>query len=206
MLDTLPDITRAINDALKKEGYDYSFTIEEAKTLIGGGADLLVRRALKDKGGDEKAFAALKKTYMPLYKAYQNDNTKPFDGLLSVLKLFKAEGKRLFVVSNKPDPLAQAVVRHFFPPLFDGVTGQKEGDAPKPDPTSTLRMMEEFEMDPEKTLYIGDSRFDVETSHNAALRSVLVEWGYGFYTSELLNESNYVVASTGDLYTLVSSL
>ncbi len=206
LLDTLPDITRAINDALKKEGYEYSFTIDEAKTLIGGGADLLVKRALKEKGNDEEAFARLKKTYMPLYKAYQNDTTKPFDGLLSVLELFKSEGRRLFVVSNKPDPLAQEVVKRFFPPLFDGVTGQKEGDAPKPDPTSTLRMIEQYELDPNKTLYIGDSHFDVETAHNAALRSVLVEWGYGFYTQELLNKSSYVVACPGDLYTLVSSL
>lgn len=206
LLDTLPDIARAINDALKQEGYEYSFSIEESKTLIGGGADRLVKKALKDKGDDEKAFAALKKTYMPLYKAYQNDTTKPFDGLLPVLSLLKSEGRRLFVVSNKPDPLAQEVVKRFFPPLFDGVTGQKEGDAPKPDPTSTLRMMEQFQMNHGKTLYIGDSRFDIETAHNASLRSVLVTWGYGFYTSELLDKSDFVVASPGDLYTLVSSL
>ena len=206
LLDTLPDITRAINDALRKDGYAYSFTLEEAKSLIGGGADRLVKRALKDKGDDPACFASLKQVYMPLYKAYQEDNTKPFPGLLEVLEAFQSQGISMFVVSNKPDALAQIVVPHYLPGLFKGVSGQKEGEAPKPNPASTLRVIDRFALSKEETLYVGDSSFDVETAHNAGLRSVLVKWGYGCYTKELESKSDYVVSSPSDLGNLVARL
>ncbi len=206
LLDTLPDITRAINDALRIEGYSYSFSLEEAKTLIGGGADRLVKRALKDKGEDPVRFASLKRTYMPLYKAYQEDNTKPFPGLLEVLKSFQSKGISMFVVSNKPDALAQIVVPAYLPGLFDGVSGQKEGEAPKPNPASTLRVINRFSLAREETLYVGDSAFDIETAHNAGLRSVLVKWGYGFYTKELESKSDYVISTPKELEDLLAKL
>ena len=205
LLDTLPDITRAINDALKKEGYDYSFSLEEAKGLIGGGADRLVRKALKENGDDPARFASLKQAYMPLYKGYQEDNTKPFPGLEGALRTLQAKGRRMFVVSNKPDALAQIVVPHYLPSLFEGVSGQKEGELPKPNPASTLRIIERFSLKKEETLYVGDSAFDVETAHNAGLRSVLVTWGYGFYIKDLLSKSDYVVSSPKELESLIFS-
>ena len=206
LLDTLPDITRAINDALKKEGYLYSFSLEEAKTLIGGGADRLIRKALKNKGNNPVLFEALKKAYMPLYKAYQEDNTKPFPGLKETLLRFKESGIRMFVVSNKPDALAQIVVPHYLPDLFSGISGQKEGELPKPDPASTLRIIESFSLQKEETLYVGDSFFDVETAHNAGVKSVLVRWGYGFYTAELICKSDFSVSSPRELETLLESI
>ena len=206
LLDTLPDITRAINDALKEEGYGYSFSLEEAKGLIGGGAERLVRKALKEKGDDPNRFASLQKAYMPLYKAYQEDNTKPFPGLEDVLKGFLAKGKRMFVVSNKPDALAQIVVPHYLPSLFEGISGQKEGELPKPNPASTLRIIDRFALKKEETLYVGDSSFDVDTAHNAGLKNVLVKWGYGFYTKELLSKSDYIVSTPKELEKLVLSI
>lgn len=206
LLDTLPDITRALNDALRIEGYPYSFSLGEAKALIGGGADRLVKKALKDKGEDPARFRALKRTYMPLYKAYQEDSTKPFPGLLDVLESFQSKGMGMFVVSNKPDALAQTIVRAYFPGLFSGVSGQKEGEAPKPDPASTLAVIERFSLAKQETLYVGDSAFDVKTAHNAGLRSVLVEWGYGFYTKELESESDYAVSSPNELKELLARL
>lgn len=46
-LDTIEGIRVAINTALKKSGYSYSFDKEGTKTLIGEGADTLLHRALK---------------------------------------------------------------------------------------------------------------------------------------------------------------
>lgn len=206
LLDTLPGITLAINKALSECGYSYSFTEEETKSLIGGGADRLVRKALKDKGNDEVAFLALKKVYMPLYRQFQETNTGMFAGLETVLRAFHSEGKRLFVVSNKPDPLAHAAVAKYLPPLFTGVTGQKEGFPPKPNPASTLSMMEKFGLKASESVYIGDSHFDVETAHNAHLRCILVEWGYGDYQEALICESDYSASSPAMLYSVVQSL
>ncbi len=206
LLDTLPGITLAINEALAECGYPYSFTEEETKSLIGGGADRLVRKALKDKGNDEDAFAALKKAYMPLYRKFQETNTGMFSGLEAVLRAFHSEGKRLFVVSNKPDPLAKDAVKKFLPPLFAGVTGQKEGFPPKPNPASTFSMMKEFGLNPLESVYIGDSHFDVETAHNAHLRCILVTWGYGDYKEPLICESDRHVSSPTELYSVVQSL
>lgn len=206
LLNTLPDITRAINDALKAEGYGYSFSLEEAKSLIGGGADRLIRKALKDKGQDEKRFDRLKKAYMPLYKAYQEDTTAPFPFIKETLALLQRKGIRMFVVSNKPDELAKIIVPHYLPSFFEGVQGQQEGALPKPDPSSTLRLILDYKLDKSETLYVGDSSFDIDTAHNALLRSVLVTWGYGYYTKELLSKSDYAISDPKELIALVESL
>lgn len=206
LLETLPGITLAINEALKREGYAYSYSVEETKDLIGGGADRLVKKALREKGDDPIAFASLKAAYMPLYGQFQKTDTKPFPGLAGVLDVLRSRGVRLFVVSNKPDPLAKKAVATFLPPLFEGVLGQRDGFPPKPNPASTLEMMGEFRMKNEETLYVGDSHFDIETAHNAHLRSVLVTWGYGSYDPKTLGESDYVIHSPASLYELVESL
>ena len=76
LIETIEDITIAINEALGKNGLYNSYTTKEVTRFIGDGADALVRRAMGDKSSDEALFLSVKKEYMPLYKAYQNDHAQ----------------------------------------------------------------------------------------------------------------------------------
>ena len=200
LLQTLPDIRLAINEALKRCGYDYAFSLKEARALIGNGADMLVKRALKEKGDDIEAFAQLKAAYMPLYRDYQNLHAKPFNGMKEVLTFLKERGLQLFVATNKPNALAKFIVEdHFGKGLFTAIEGHEEGEPVKPDPLIVNRFVEKYGIDKSKTLFIGDSYVDVDTAHNANIKCCLVKWGYGFYKKALLEKADYVISKPKEL-------
>ena len=199
LLDTLTDIRLAVNEALKECGFAYAFSKADCHALIGNGADVLVHKALKDQDTPEN-FIRLKKAYMPLYAAKQEDHTKPFNGEKATLNFLHQRGIKLFVCSNKPDALAQKVVTKYYgEDLFEEIRGIKEGDAPKPDPTIVNGLIARYGLDKSKTVFVGDSLPDLLTAQNAALPLCLCLWGYGFYKPELLQEAKYVIKKPKEL-------
>lgn len=199
LLHTLPDIRHAINKALSDCGYPYRYSLKESRLLIGNGADMLVRRALREKGDDEEAFAALKAKYMPYYAAMQNDHAKPYNGIKGVLGYLKDKGCRLFVCTNKPAKLAREVVESHFGKLFEAVVGHEEGAPVKPDPTIVNSLLSANSIKREEALFVGDSAVDVDTAHNALLPCCLVKWGYGQYKKGLLEKADYVISKPKEL-------
>lgn len=199
LLDTLVDIRLAINEALRECGYDYAFSKQECRGLIGNGADVLVHRALKE-NDNPAAFERLKKTYMPLYAAKQEDHTKPFNGEKATLTFLRQRGMRLFVCSNKPDVLCQRVIAKYYgKDFFEEARGIREGEAPKPDPTILNAMILRAGIDKKEAVFVGDSLPDLLTAQNAGLPLCLCVWGYGFYKPEFLKEAAYVIKKPKEL-------
>ncbi len=62
-------------------------------------------------------------------------------------------------------------------PRFAAVVGGDEAPR-KPDPTGLLEIMARMGAPPEETVFIGDSRHDVETAHAAGVEMVAVAWGF----------------------------
>ena len=54
LIDTVGDISFAINEALESIGLPQRFDLEGTKRLIGNGADMLVRRALLEEKDNEE--------------------------------------------------------------------------------------------------------------------------------------------------------
>lgn len=204
LLNTILDISLAINEALRVCGYSYSYSPDETKRLIGDGPDKCVERALAFHNEDLQGFSALKKAYMPLYKKMQNDHTAPFKGLKEVLTKMKQNGAKLYVVTNKPDALSQVVcAAHYGPDFFAGIIGQREGFPVKPNPASLLALMEEKGIPKEGTIYVGDSSVDLDTAANAGLPCALCLWGYGIYDETTTKRATYLLEKPEDLLNLM---
>jgi phosphoglycolate phosphatase len=158
---------------------------------------------LKDNDTPE-AFLALKKAYMPLYQAYQEDHTKPFNGMEPTLRFLAGRGKKLFVCSNKPDALAKTIVEKFYgKDLFLEIRGHQEGEPVKPDPLIVNSLVEKYAIDKKDALFVGDSLPDLLTAQNAGLPLCLCLWGYGFYKPELLQEAAYVIKKPKEIVSIV---
>lgn len=204
LLETLPDIRIATNLALKQCGYDYQFSLKEARVLIGNGADMLVRRALRDKADDPVAFAQLKAAYLPLYKEHQADHAKPFNGIKEICKVLKDAGVRMFVITNKPDALAKEILQlHFGKDLFDEIQGALEGVPVKPDPALLDRVANKYGVDKSEALYVGDALPDAMTAKNAGMDCCLCLWGYGEYKPQLLELTKFQVKKPKELAQIV---
>ena len=176
ILYTLEDLMNSTNYALLEYGYPVR-TLDEVRQFVGNGIHKLVERAVPEgtsKDRIEDVFETLEKHY----KIHCMDTTKPYDGIIDLLKKLREKGFQTAVVSNKVDFAVQDLVDDFFRGLFDIAIGEREGVRKKPAPDSVYKVMKAFHLAKEDVVYIGDSDVDFETAKNAGVDYILVEWGF----------------------------
>ena len=206
ILETLPDIVDAVNKALEECGYSSRFDIESGKTLLGHGALYMAKKAFASTNGKEEDFERFFKTMGKYYQLYKGRNTIPFKGLPEILNKIKDKGIKIFVASNKPDHLLQEIMdKTYGPGFFIKQVGQKPGYPVKPDPILLNEIVNEFGLNKENCLYVGDSSVDIEFAHNACIKSVLCKYGYDNYTDELVAKSEYSIDTVNELLEIVKS-
>lgn len=202
LLNTISDLSEACNVALRTFGYPEH---DEAtyKTYVGNGIYKLIERSVPEDVRNEAHVLSVKAVFDEYYAKHSLDQTKPYDGILSLLKLLKEKGIACGVVTNKAHPYAVHLMELFFGNFIDYTLGQREGVPTKPDPQSVLEMMAHFKALPEECLYIGDSNVDVQTAKAAKVDSVGVLWG--FRSKEELEQAGakYLVADTKALETIL---
>lgn len=202
LLNTLDDITDAVNDTMVLFGLPIH-PIEKVKYMVGDGVDMLIERALSGQSLTNEQKAQFKKIYMEKYDLYQTRKTKPYPEVEDLLIRAQRRGIRIFVFSNKPDVLAQKVVRHYFKDVtFAGILGQTKGALPKPDPTALLRMLKEKNVDLATTVFVGDSDVDILTAKNAQLKSIGVTWGFRDRDVLKTAQADYIVSEPEEIYDL----
>ena len=175
LLDTLLDLANAVNFAMRAKGYPER-TTREVRSFIGNGIKVLIKRAVPD-GTSEKDYAEALEIFTKYYLEHISDNTKPYDGMIDVVKTLKSNNCKVAVLSNKAHFAAQAVVSDFFGDIFDIVVGKMDEFPSKPEPDSLFYTMKTLGVRAEDCVYIGDSDVDVLTAHNAGLPCIGVTWG-----------------------------
>ena len=170
LLDTLQDLTDAVNYTMAQFGYPACSPMQ-VRSYLGNGARELIRRAMgvEDSPAVDQALAV----YIPYYNAHNLDKTKPYDGILDAMEQL---GKKypLAVVSNKPDAGTKALCARFFPGVYS--MGEHTGCPRKPAPDMLHKAMDALGV--EKCVYVGDSEVDVITANRAGVPCVSVLWGF----------------------------
>jgi phosphoglycolate phosphatase len=176
VLDTLEDLTDATNAAMAMHGYP-THSIDAVRSFVGNGIGNLIRSALPE-GTNEAEFHTVLGDFKKYYGEHCADKTKPYDGVLEMLRTLRAAGVQTAVVSNKADFAVKALAERYFKGLFDIAIGEREGVARKPAPDSVLEVMRELGADAAECVYIGDSDVDVLTAKNAGVDGIFVTWGF----------------------------
>ena len=177
LLNTIEDLANACNYALTTLGYK-THEVEKYKTFVGNGRYKLVERMLpEDKRSIENIEKALE-LFDSYYEKHMIDMTKPYDGIMEMLDCLINRGINIAVVSNKPHEFTTEVVKNYFGNRFEVVYGHKKNTKEKPDPWAVLEVIDEFKVNKDECLYVGDSEIDINTAKNAGVKSVGVEWGF----------------------------
>ena len=176
LLSTLGDLAASFNYALRTNGMPER-TIDEVRVFVGNGVKKLMERAVPN-GEDNPAF---EKTYSDFRKHYMEhnlDTTKPYDGVMDLLKELNSRGKKVAVVSNKFYAATQELCRHFFGNLVQVAIGEREDIRKKPAPDTVIEAMRQLGVTTEGAVYIGDSDVDIETARNSGMPCISVLWGF----------------------------
>ena len=176
ILDTLGDLSAAMNTMLRRRGYPER-TPDEVKNALGYGAKYLVETLLPQGIDRDEAALALQE-----YKNEYLENiirlTHPYPGIENLLREAGERGYRVGVVSNKPEEQVLKLITHFFPSTVDIAVGDKAPYRPKPAPDNLIRAAQALGGRLEDCILVGDSEADLHTAQNCAIPSVIVAWGF----------------------------
>lgn len=175
LLDTLEDLTDAVNYALTAYGMPQR-SIDEIRQFVGNGIRRLMQRAVPN-GEKNPDFEAVFSTFRSYYDVHCNDKTKPYEGIMELIDALLERGINLAIVSNKVESAVQTLNKLYFPQVKVAV-GDREGLQRKPAPDSVFQAMSVFDAKSAETLYVGDSGVDVETAKNAGVTCISVLWGF----------------------------
>ncbi len=176
ILDTLEDLADSLNHILQAEHYPER-TIDEVRNFVGNGIRKLIERALpKDATQDE--IQRIFELFLPYYQKHSAIKTKPYDGILPLLKELRVKGIATAVVSNKADVAVQELCQVYFSDLFDFSIGEKAGNNRKPAPDAVYETLDTLHFSKSEAVYIGDSDVDLATARNSGLDCIAVSWGF----------------------------
>ena len=174
LLNTLADLTAAVNHTLEQYGYPRR-TIEQVRKGLGNGAAKLMA-AMLPQGEETPGFADIMRDYRAWYQAHACVETCPYPGVPEMLKRLRQRGCKVAIVSNKPHGAACELAERFFPgvPTF----GERPEIPRKPAPDMVFHALTALGAGKEGAVYVGDSEVDVQTARNAGLPVIGVAWGF----------------------------
>ncbi|MBR4082852.1 MAG: HAD family hydrolase [Lachnospiraceae bacterium] len=176
LLDTLQDLTNAVNVALNKYGLPEK-TVAEVCKVVGNGAKNLIKGVVQE-GENHPEFEAIFEYYKAYYALHCEEETKPYKGIWELMQELKRCSYKMAVVSNKPDAAVKVLAEKYFPGCFQVAIGDMEGYNRKPAPDLVFKALEELQVNKEEAIYVGDSDVDLMTAMNAELPCVSVTWGF----------------------------
>lgn len=180
LVDSAPDLLNTLDFILSENGIapvDRDLT----RNMIGGGARLLLVRALERAGIDTSPseLDGLTRRFVDHYAAHIADASTPFPGLLPALDRLAARGMRLAVCTNKTERLARLLLDTLdLTPRFAAITGADTYAHPKPNPLPLLSTISACGGSAARAVMIGDSATDIATAKAAGVPSVAVTFGY----------------------------
>ncbi len=170
LLDTLEDLKDSVNAALFAYGCKER-SLEEVRNFVGNGIRNLMLQAVEG-GNAHPEFENIFQYFKDDYKKNCKNKTKPYSGIMDVLKQLKRDGVKLAMVSNKADFAVN------FKDLDMIAAGEKEGVRRKPAPDAVFQALKELNVDKEHAVYVGDSDVDIQTANNAEIPCISVLWGF----------------------------
>ncbi|HEV7915175.1 MAG TPA: HAD-IA family hydrolase [Albitalea sp.] len=181
LVDSAPDIANALNAALREAGLR-RFDLHTVRAWIGDGPDVLIGHALAAQGHEHASSASrarLRAAFDAVTLAAPLDHGVVFDGIEAVLMRL-ARVMPLVVVTNKPTPLATAVLAaaRLLPHLC-AVHGADTPEQRKPSPLLLQAAARRLDLPTNRMLMVGDGPADIGAARAAGCPAALVDWGYG---------------------------
>jgi len=176
LVDTAPDIAAALNALLQQQGRP-ALDYERIRPVVSQGGAALITLAFPDTDADTAA--GLRDEFLELYRRCLQDDSKLFPEMAKLLDYIENHGWDWGIVTNKPAWLTRPLLAAMA--LDQRIDCLVCGDMvrrPKPDPEPLLLACEQLDCRPQRAVYIGDARRDIEAGRAAGLYTLVAAYGY----------------------------
>lgn len=174
LVDTAPDLTNALNHALRLRGID-PMPASRVREAVGRGGPAMIYEALGE-GADIEGILA---DFLVHYEANIAAESRPFPGAVAALERLRGAGAKLAICTNKRERLADLLLRSLaIDHYFSAIAGRDTLSVAKPDPGHLLGVIAAAGGDPARAVMVGDSAVDINAAQAAGIPSILVSFGY----------------------------
>ncbi len=183
LLDSVPDLARAVDLAMQDLGYP-KVTLEQASHWIGNGADILVSRALSQNVmvKDNLAPELVKLARSHLDHHYHDGGHKLshlYPEVKETLEALYHQGYILALVTNKPARFVPELLElHQLEHLFVDTIGGDTFIEKKPNPFALNWLLDKYQLAATEMLMVGDSKNDMQAAQAAGCHSFALTYGY----------------------------
>ena len=179
LLNTLEDLAEAVNHVLELRGFPLH-TLPEYRRMVGHGIRNLIRQALPATLEVDDAYVEVcVADFKDYYSAHIDVHTRPYPGMVKLLKELHSRGIKLAVASNKFQEGTEHLIHEFFPDVdFVAILGNREGFPLKPAPEVVEEVLSKAGVCKEAAVMVGDSPTDMQTAANGGIDAIAVSWGY----------------------------
>ncbi len=144
--------------------------------MRGLGTPLWVQ--FRDWTDDEAEIEAMVGTYRAYNLEHHDALVKAYDGVTGEVLRLRAAGKKLGLVTSK---MRSGAIRGLrvagLEQAFDAIVGADEVTNPKPHPEPVLKALDLLGVPAAGTVFIGDSRHDLECGRAAGVQTAAALWG-----------------------------
>jgi len=180
LVDTAPDILRALNQTMDLEGLP-RVRLEMVRALIGMGARALIERAagLNGVSFTSERLDALLAEYTAFYRADIARESKPYPGVLEAMDQLAALGAKFAVCTNKRTHLSVQLLDALdLSKRFSAVVGADAVTQRKPHPEHYQAAVQRAGGVVRRSLMVGDTVADVGAARAAGAPAIVVRFGY----------------------------
>lgn len=177
LVDTLDDLTDALNDQLHAMGRP---TLQRTQVAEWPGENLrsLLKSALVATGPvpTDLEINDILHAFRERYEARLGAKAQLFPGIADMLETLVRGGAKLAILTNKPQEASLRLLQAMGIDKWLLYLVAGDGELPrKPDPAGAEELMRRCEGTVHNTLLFGSSRIDRDTARNAGIRCALVD-------------------------------
>ena len=181
LVDSVPDLAFSIDQMLT----DLDMPVrgeDKVRLWVGNGLERLVKRALLD-AMDGDPDEALYQQALPLFRShYTVNNSKRshlYEGVIDGLDYLKSRPYRVGCVTNKASEFTHPLLRDLgIADYFEVIVCGDDTPHKKPDPMPLLVAAERMQVNPQRSLMLGDSSSDVLAARAAGFQVICTSYGY----------------------------
>ncbi|MCH4170461.1 MAG: HAD-IA family hydrolase [Lactobacillus sp.] len=96
----------------------------------------------------------------------------PYPGTVAVLKQVQTLGKQNFLYTHRDKHVFDYLAQHGLKDVFTGAVTASDDFPRKPDPSALKHIIQSYQLDPDKTVMIGDRALDVNAGKNANIHTI----------------------------------
>ena len=177
LADTASDLAAALNQVLSEQGRP-SLPLKTIRPSVSLGANAMIKLAFGMTDSDP-AFDRLRRRFLNIYETQSHQHTDLFPGTDKMLRNLELMGIKWGVITNKQARFTWPLMEKLG--LHQRALCIVSGDTTayrKPHPQPMLYACSESRCDPNTSLYVGDTKRDVQAGKAAGMMTLTVSYGY----------------------------